>query len=55
MKAKIMINLNSLKYCTAILTLFLMGCASEKPLQIQVTNNLDINRSFETVEIDLIF
>ena len=30
-----------------------MGCASEKPLQIQVTNNLDINRSFETVEIDL--
>lgn len=53
MKAKIMINLNSLKYCMAVLTLFLMGCASEKPLQIQVTNNLDINRSFETVEIDL--
>tara|TARA_R110000765_G_scaffold39919_5_gene86392 strand:+ start:3074 stop:4285 length:1212 start_codon:yes stop_codon:yes gene_type:complete len=53
MKAKIMINLNSLKYFMAVLTLFLMGCASEKPLQIQVTNNLDINRSFETVEIDL--
>lgn len=53
MKAKIMINLNSLKYCMAVLTLFLMGCASEKPLQIQVTNNLDTNRSFETVEIDL--
>eukprot|EP01093_Parvamoeba_rugata_P003809 TRINITY_DN1520_c0_g1_i11.p1 TRINITY_DN1520_c0_g1~~TRINITY_DN1520_c0_g1_i11.p1 ORF type:complete len:399 (+),score=85.19 TRINITY_DN1520_c0_g1_i11:1925-3121(+) len=48
-----MINLNSLKYCKAILTLFLMGCASEKPLQIQVTNNLDISRSFETVEINL--
>lgn len=48
-----MINLNSLKYFMAVLTLFLMGCASEKPLQIQVTNNLDINRSFETVEIDL--
>ncbi|WP_036158434.1 DUF4861 family protein [Maribacter forsetii] len=43
-----------LKYCAAIVTLLLVSCGSEKkPLEIEVVNSLDVDRSFETVEVDL--
>lgn len=53
MKTKIMMNQIHLKYCAAIVTLFLVSCGSEKPLEIEVVNSLDVDRSFETVEVDL--
>ncbi|APA66225.1 DUF4861 family protein [Maribacter sp. 1_2014MBL_MicDiv] len=53
MKTKIMINQIHLKYCAVVVTLFLIGCTGEKPLEIEVVNHLNIDRSLETVEIDL--
>ena len=48
-----MINQIHLKYCAAIVTLFLAGCSGNTSLEIEVINSLDIDRSLETVEIDL--
>lgn len=48
-----MINQIHLKYCAAIVTLFLAGCSGNTSLEIEVINSLDIDRSLETVEINL--
>ena len=48
-----MITQNWFKYGVAIITLFLVGCDNDKPFEIIVSNSLNIDRSFETVEIDL--
>jgi len=43
----------NLKTYAALLSLIFVGCVEESSIQFEVTNHLDLDRSSETVEIDL--